>query len=109
MSTLGSATVNLKKSPEMNMVDISQIIKINSQKKKKLWTDSHKLLMESWNLNFEATKIISNLYWKLLLTWLLKTNAAMTTTTRHSRDNEKMADRAQKRRALTKFIQTYID
>ena len=33
----------------------------------------------------------------------------MTTTTRHSRDNEKMADRAQKRRALTKFIQTYID
>ena len=33
----------------------------------------------------------------------------MTTTTRDSRDNEKMADRAQKRRALTKFIQTYID
>ena len=47
MSTLGSATVNLKKSPEMNMVDISQIIKINSKKKKKLLTDSHKLLMES--------------------------------------------------------------
>ena len=33
----------------------------------------------------------------------------MTTTTHDSRDNEKMADRAQKRRALTKFIQTYID
>ena len=33
----------------------------------------------------------------------------MTTTTRHSRDNDKMADKGQKRRALTKFIQTYID
>ena len=33
MSTLGSATVNLKKSPEMNMVDITQIINISSQKK----------------------------------------------------------------------------
>ena len=33
----------------------------------------------------------------------------MLTTTRHNRDNDKMADRAQKRRALTKFIQTYID
>ena len=33
----------------------------------------------------------------------------MTTTIPHSRDNDKMADRAQKRMALTKFIQTYID
>ena len=33
----------------------------------------------------------------------------MATTTRHNRDNDKMTDRAQKRRALTKFIQTYID
>ena len=33
----------------------------------------------------------------------------MTTTTRHNRDNNKMADRAQKRRVLTKFGQTYID
>ena len=33
----------------------------------------------------------------------------MANTTRHSRNNDKMADRAQKRRALTKFIQTYID
>ena len=40
---------------------------------------------------------------------IIKTNATMTTTTCHSRDNGKMADRAQKRRALTKFIQTYID
>ena len=40
---------------------------------------------------------------------IIKTNATMTTTTRHSKDNDKMADRAQKRRALTKFIQTYID
>ena len=93
MGVLGSATVNLKK----------------SHSRKKLWTDSHKLLMELWNPTFEATKNISNLFWKLLLTWLLKTSATMTTTTRHSRDNDKMADRAQKRRALTKFIQTYID
>ena len=34
MSTLGSATVNLKKLPEMNMADIIQIININSRKKK---------------------------------------------------------------------------
>ena len=33
----------------------------------------------------------------------------MTTTTRHSRDNNKMADRVQKPKALTKFTQTYID
>ena len=33
----------------------------------------------------------------------------MTTTTRHKRDNDKMADRAQKRRVLTKFVQSYID
>ena len=33
----------------------------------------------------------------------------MTTTTRHSRDNDKIADGAQERRALTKFIQTNID
>ena len=33
MSTLGSATVNLKKSPEMNMVDITQIINISSRTK----------------------------------------------------------------------------
>ena len=33
MSTLGSATVDLKKSPEMNMVDITQIINISRQKK----------------------------------------------------------------------------
>ena len=30
----------------------------------------------------------------------------MTATTRHNRDNGKMADKAQKRRALTKFVQT---
>ena len=30
----------------------------------------------------------------------------MTTTTRDSRDNDKMADRAQKGRTVTKFIQT---
>ena len=33
----------------------------------------------------------------------------MTTTTSHSRDNDKIADRAEKRRALIKSIQTYID
>ena len=33
----------------------------------------------------------------------------MTTTTRDSRGNDKMGDRAQKRRALTKSIQTYLD
>ena len=33
----------------------------------------------------------------------------MTTTTGFSRDSNKIADRAQKRRALTKFIQTYVD
>ena len=33
----------------------------------------------------------------------------MATTTRHSRDNDKMADIAQKQRRLTKFMQTYID
>ena len=33
----------------------------------------------------------------------------MATNKRQSRDNDKMADRVQKRRALTKFIQTYID
>ena len=33
----------------------------------------------------------------------------MTTTTRDSRDNDKMADRAQKGRTVTKFIQTYLD
>ena len=79
MSTLGSATVDLKKSPEMNMVDITQII---LAAKKKLWADSQKLSMELWNPTFEATKSLSNLYWKLLLTWLLKTNATMTTTPR---------------------------
>ena len=31
----------------------------------------------------------------------------MATTTHHSGDNEKMVDRAQKRRELTKFIRTY--
>ena len=30
----------------------------------------------------------------------------MTTTTRHNRDNDKMADKVPKRRALTKFVQT---
>ena len=44
-----------------------------------------------------------------MLNWLLKTNTTMTTTTCHSRDNEKMPDRAQKQRALTKFIQNFID
>ena len=33
----------------------------------------------------------------------------MTITTRHSRDNNKMAERVQKPRALTKFTQIYID
>ena len=33
----------------------------------------------------------------------------MTTTTSHSRGNDKMADRAQKRRVLIKFTQAYID
>lgn len=46
----------------------------------------------------------SNLYQKLLLIRLL-----MITTTRFSRDNDKIADKAQKRRALIKFIQTYLD
>ena len=52
--------------------------------------------MELGNPTFETTKSLSNLYWKLLLTWLLKTNATITTIARHSRDNDKMADRAQK-------------
>ena len=30
----------------------------------------------------------------------------MTTTTPHNRDNDKMAGKGQKRRALTKFVQT---
>ena len=33
----------------------------------------------------------------------------MTITTCYNRDNDKMADRAQKRRVSTKFMQTYID
>ena len=33
----------------------------------------------------------------------------MTTTTPQSIDNDKMADRTQKQRALIKSIQTYID
>ena len=43
------------------------------------------------------------------MTCLLKTSATMTSTTCHSRDNEKMADTMQKRMALTKFIQNFID
>ena len=31
----------------------------------------------------------------------------MTTTTRHNRHNDKMAGKAQKRSALTKFVQLY--
>ena len=33
----------------------------------------------------------------------------MTITTRHSRDNNKIAERVQKPRALTKFTQIYVD
>ena len=33
----------------------------------------------------------------------------MTTTTRHSRDNDKMTEITQNRRALTEFVETYID
>ena len=33
----------------------------------------------------------------------------MTTTTRHNRDNDKMADRGEKGRVLPKFVQTSID
>ena len=33
----------------------------------------------------------------------------MTTTTRDSRDKDKMADRAQKGRTVAKFIQTFLD
>ena len=33
----------------------------------------------------------------------------MTTTARDSRDNDKMAARAQKGRTVTKFIQTFLD
>ena len=109
MSTLGSATVDLKKSLEMNMVDITQIININSRLKymnrfaqtygsyeTELWKVSTKL----WKPTFNATESSSNLYWKLLLTWLLKTNAIMTTITCHSRDNNKTADRAQKMKGI---------
>ena len=32
----------------------------------------------------------------------------MTTTTRHNRDNDKISDRPQKRKAFNKFAQTYI-
>ena len=53
-------------------------------------------------ITVDATKSLSNSCWKLLLT-------IMTTLTRHSRDNDKMEDRVQKWRALTKFVQTYMD
>ena len=65
--------------------------------------------MELWNPTVKATNSSSNLYWKLLLTWLLKANAIMTAITHNSRDDDKMADRAQKPKVLTKFIQKYID
>ena len=102
-------TIYIKANSKWVYLGVQPWIKKNHTAEKKLWTDSHKRLMELWNPTFEATKNLSNLYWKLLLTWLLKTSATMTTTIRHSRDNGKMADRAQKQRALTKFIQTYID
>ena len=40
-------------------------------------------------ITVDATKSLSNLYWKLLLT-------IMITLTHHSRDNDKMEDRVQK-------------
>ena len=52
--------------------------------------------MQLWNPTVQATKSLSNVYWKLLLTWLFKMNTTKTTTTRHTRDNEEVLDRAQK-------------
>ena len=99
----------LKKSLEMNIVDITQIININSLKKQ--LTDFHKLFMKSWYQTVEATKSLNNLYCKLPFTWLLKTNGPMTNTTLHNRDNDKMTEwtEGQRQRALTEFVETYID
>ena len=71
----------------MNIVHITQIININSRKKIMYrFAETFDGIMKSNCPTYEKFK---NLYWKLLLTWLLKTNATMTTTTRDSRDNEK--------------------
>ena len=105
MSTLGSATMNKKNTRDEYGWHNTNNQYQQPKKNMNRFAQTFDGIIKS---NFRSYEKY-NLYWKLLLTWLLKTNATMTTTTRHSRDNDKMADRAQKRRALTKFIQTYID
>lgn len=54
------------------------------------------LSMKLWNPCIEATKILSNAYWKLLLNWLFYTSTIVKTTTHHYKmDNEKMVERCQ--------------